>query len=54
MRVYTVPYEYVEYPKWITLPDGQEVIVQSRDEEQARLCTQEPAKRRGRPPKAEQ
>ena len=37
MHVYTTPYEFVEYPKWVRLPDGREVIVQSKDEEDALL-----------------
>lgn len=37
MRVYHAPYEYVEYPKWVRLPDGRDVIVQSKDEEDALL-----------------
>ncbi len=42
--------EYIEYPKWITLPDGRQVIVQSREEEDA-LLAKKPV---GRPPKAKQ
>lgn len=37
MRVYTTPYEFVEYPKWVRLPDGREVVVSDKDEEDALL-----------------
>lgn len=32
-----IPYVYVEYPKWVTLPDGRQVIVKSSQEEAALL-----------------
>ncbi len=37
MRVYHVPYRFVEYPKWVRLPDGREVVVSCEDEEGALL-----------------
>ncbi len=58
------PYVFEEYPKWVTLPDGSQAIVQDTDEEDALLGPEEPQdgqsdnpdspapKRRGRPPKA--
>ncbi len=54
MHVYTTPYEFVEYPKWVRLPDGREVIVQSKDEEDALLrgSPENEPKKRGRPPKS--
>ncbi len=59
MFTYTTPYVFVEYPKWVRLPDGREIIVESKDEEDALLGgfssdTQSAPvpKRRGRPPKS--
>lgn len=60
MHHYTTPYRFVEYPKWVRLPDGREVIAQSKDEEDALLggfAEKQPEpqiepKRRGRPPKS--
>lgn len=37
MHVYHVPYRFVEYPKWVRLPDGREVVVSCEDEEGALL-----------------
>jgi hypothetical protein len=51
MRNFTAPYEYREYPKWVTLADGSGIIVYDADEEAAALAKEEPVKRRGRPPK---
>lgn len=51
MRNFTAPYEYHEYPKWVTLADGSGIIVYDADEEAVALAKEEPAKRRGRPPK---
>ncbi|HEF4757109.1 hypothetical protein KTF24_13850 [Burkholderia multivorans] len=51
MRNFTAPYEYREYPKWVTLADGSGIIVENAEEEAAALGKEEPAKRRGRPPK---
>lgn len=46
---YETPYVFHEYPKWVTPPDGEPVIVQDAEEEAAVMAS-EPAKRRGRPP----
>jgi hypothetical protein len=51
MRNFTAPYEYCEYPKWVTLADGSGIIVYDADEEAVALAKDEPVKRRGRPPK---
>lgn len=32
-RNFTAPYTFSEYPKWITLADGSQVIVHDEDEE---------------------
>lgn len=31
------PYVYQEYPKWVTLADGSQIIVQNEDEERAAI-----------------
>ena len=48
------PYEYIEYPKWVKLPSGKDVIVNNKDEEDAMLGTVETVeqKKRGRPAKS--
>jgi hypothetical protein len=51
MRNFTAPYEYREYPKWVTLADGSGIIVENAEEEAAALGKEEPTKRRARPPK---
>ena len=43
MRIYHVPYQYVEYPKWVRLPDGREVVVSDKDAEDALLRGAPPA-----------
>ena len=47
------PYEYIEYPKWVKLPSGEDVIVNNKEEE-AMLETVETVeqKKRGRPAKS--
>lgn len=47
------PYVYQEYPKWVTLADGSQIIVHNADEETAVIGPEEKQepKRRGRPPK---
>jgi len=35
MRNFTAPYVFVEYPKWVTLADGSQIIVENADEEAA-------------------
>jgi hypothetical protein len=32
-REFTAPYEYREYPKWITLADGSQLIAENAEEE---------------------
>ena len=48
MHVYHVPYRFVEYPKWVRLPDGREVVVSDKDEEGALLrgADEQPRRRR--------
>jgi hypothetical protein len=53
MRNFTAPYEYREYPKWVTLADGSGIIVENEAEESAALGTEDQTKRRGRPPKVQ-
>lgn len=33
-REFTAPYVFQEYPKWVTLADGSQLIVHNADEEQ--------------------
>lgn len=37
IRDATVPYVYHEYPKWVTLADGSQLIVNDPDEESAAI-----------------
>jgi hypothetical protein len=34
---YTTPYVYQEYPKWVTLADGSQIIVNDAEEEHAAI-----------------
>jgi hypothetical protein len=38
---YTSPYVYVEYPKWVTLADGSQIIVNDAEEEKAAVGVEE-------------
>jgi hypothetical protein len=37
IRTVSVSYEYREYPKWVTLADGSQLIVHDADEEYAAI-----------------
>lgn len=37
MRNFTPPYEHQEYPKWVKLADGSQIVVNNEEEEQAAL-----------------
>lgn len=41
MRDFKAPYEYREYPKWVTLADGSQILVQNENEEFAAVGEQE-------------
>lgn len=41
MRNFTAPYEFKEFPKWVTLADGSGVIVHNADEEAVLTATNE-------------
>jgi hypothetical protein len=37
MRDFTAAYEYQEYPKWVTLADGSQIVVNNAAEEDVAL-----------------
>lgn len=42
-REFTAPYVYNEYPKWVTLADGSQLIANNADEEAVLVGPQEDA-----------
>jgi len=43
MRNFTAPYVYREFPKWVTLADGSQIIVNNEEEEFAAIGEKEVA-----------
>lgn len=43
MRNFTAPYTFVEYPKWVKLADGTDLLVHDADEEAAAIGPAEAA-----------
>lgn len=40
-RNFTAPYKFVEYPKWVKLADGSDLLVHDEDEEAAAIGAEE-------------
>lgn len=38
---YTAPYEFQEYPKWVSLADGSQLLVNDAEEENAAIGVEE-------------
>lgn len=43
-REFTAPYEFREYPKWVTLADGSQLVVNNAEEEAVVTAPKEPDK----------
>lgn len=41
-REFTAPYEFREYPKWVTLADGSQILANNADEEAVLTAPAEP------------